>query len=618
MEHVKKQDRILFVTTNEISLLDIPRVLDELGYDVYEADFGLVAQSYEEQNCSKIKAAIKEVCIKYVITYDFIVTVAQACMEEGIPYISWVYDAPQKELYSYYAQYPCNYIFSFDKMQVQRLRNIGIKHVICVPLAIHAEKVRMVADTIGRTMKGGYETDITFIGQLYKRENEEAVWSRIDEKFREQLYQNIDACFMKWDKYTSVHGLMSEECALHLNQLDGNRVTLECPYISPQFYYEASFLSRIVANRERVNILNKLAEKYDVTFYTKEEDVSQLSTKVKIKPGVSYDVLTHIYRRSKINLNVTLHCIETGAPQRVLDVMAAGGFMLSNYQEELEEMFIPDEEIVLYHNEQELEEKIAYYLSHDEEREKIARRGQEKVLREYDFGLWLEKSLTYVAEAETDRTESYVTIQAKEITAQANLLLMKKDEEAYEQLYDLLTENKYNATMRKKEELFMLREMLKCWQYERQMGTACIFNNIDNVQQAEQKYLRLNHGLWRIEQDLSYERCMEAIEYIRENEISMLFVAWLVYTNLEEQEKTFLKLAELMSETNLIEAVRLLSHGLMVLEGNQNLLVQQANYLLELQLWDQALTTLKKIEEPTEEVKDIMMMLDNLVSEASV
>ena len=138
------------------------------------------------------------------------------------------------------------------------------------------------------------------------------------------------------------------------------------------------------------------------------------------------------------------------------------------------------------------------------------------------------------------------------------------------------------------------------------------------MQQAEQKYLRLNHGLWRIEQDLSYERCMEVIEYIRENEISMLFVAWLVYTNLEEQEKTFLRLAELMSETNLIEAVRLLSHGLMVLEGNQNLLVQQANYLLELQLWNQALTTLKKIEEPTEEVKDIMTMLDNLVSEASV
>ena len=85
MEHVKKQDRILFVTTNEISLLDIPRVLDELGYDVYEADFGLVAQSYEEQNCSKIKAAIKEVCIKYVIHIaDKQVSIVVECMRDGM------------------------------------------------------------------------------------------------------------------------------------------------------------------------------------------------------------------------------------------------------------------------------------------------------------------------------------------------------------------------------------------------------------------------------------------------------------------------------------------------------------------------------------------------------
>ena len=455
MKQAKEQNRILFVTTNEISLLDIPRVLDELGYDVYEANFGLIAQAYEEQNCDKIRTAIREFHVEYVITYDFIVTVAQACMEESVPYVSWIYDAPQKELYTHYAQYPCNYIFSFDKMQVRRLRDIGIKHVVCVPLAIHAEKVRMVADTIGGKLKGGYESDITFIGQLYKRENESAIWNRIDEKYREQLYQNIDACFMKWDEKSHIHGLMSEECAQHLNQLDGNNVEKECPYASPQFYYEAAFLSRIVANRERVNVLNKLAENYDVTFYTKEEDTSQLSSKVKIKPGVSYDVLTHIYGRSRINLNITLHCIETGAPQRVLDVMAAGGFMLSNYQEELEEMFIPDEEIVLYHNEQELEEKVAYYLQHEEETEQIARRGQEKVLKEYDFAPWLEKALKYVKDAERDRTESYITMQAKELKTQADLLLSLKTEDAYTRLHELLEDDKYDIVIRKTDDLFI-------------------------------------------------------------------------------------------------------------------------------------------------------------------
>ena len=71
--------------------------------------------------------------------------------------------------------------------------------------------------------------------------------------------------------------------------------------------------------------------------------------------------------------------IKTGLPLRIFDLMGAGGFVISNYQAEIPEIFIPDEDIVLYDSIPDLLDKIGYYLEHDEERKQIAKNGYEKV-----------------------------------------------------------------------------------------------------------------------------------------------------------------------------------------------------------------------------------------------
>ena len=86
---------------------------------------------------------------------------------------------------------------------------------------------------------------------------------------------------------------------------------------------------------------------------------------------------------SKINLNPSLRIIQTGIPQRALDIMGAGGFLLSNYQEELDLNFENGVEMVLYESIEDAVEKTAFYLENEELREKISSRGQEKVLKEY-------------------------------------------------------------------------------------------------------------------------------------------------------------------------------------------------------------------------------------------
>ena len=71
--------------------------------------------------------------------------------------------------------------------------------------------------------------------------------------------------------------------------------------------------------------------------------------------------------------------IEKGLPLRCFDIMGCGGFLMTNYQEELEDMFVIGEDLECYDGLEELIDKCRYYLSHEEERSAIAGRGCEKV-----------------------------------------------------------------------------------------------------------------------------------------------------------------------------------------------------------------------------------------------
>ena len=85
-----------------------------------------------------------------------------------------------------------------------------------------------------------------------------------------------------------------------------------------------------------------------------------------------------IFRNSKINLNMTIKPIRTGLPLRIFDILGCGGFCMTNYQEELEDLFRIGTDLEAYGSPEELEEKCAYYLTHEEERQRIAANGYRK------------------------------------------------------------------------------------------------------------------------------------------------------------------------------------------------------------------------------------------------
>lgn len=100
------------------------------------------------------------------------------------------------------------------------------------------------------------------------------------------------------------------------------------------------------------------------------------------------DELYKLLASSKIVINITrshFFAAETGVNLRLFEALAAGCFLLTDDCEEVTELFEVGLEIVVFKNATDLKQKIDYYLSHNEEREAIAKRGHQKFLSLYKW-----------------------------------------------------------------------------------------------------------------------------------------------------------------------------------------------------------------------------------------
>lgn len=78
--------------------------------------------------------------------------------------------------------------------------------------------------------------------------------------------------------------------------------------------------------------------------------------------------------------------------------MGNGGFLLTNYQEDFLEYFEPGIDYIFYSSKEELVRLADYYLTHEEEREKIARNGYQRVKEGHTYRHRVESLLTRIKE----------------------------------------------------------------------------------------------------------------------------------------------------------------------------------------------------------------------------
>lgn len=374
--------RAIYYDSTEIKLSNILWGLIELGIDVNRSEILTDLVHINEVDVDRICCEAKKYDV--AITQNFNVNVAKGCHNAGIIYISWIYDSPQVALFTDYAKYPTNYIFCFDKTQCRRLKELGLDHIYYRPLASNiafSSAIDISDDDIAK-----YAADISFIGKMYQIESYSDFSKAAPEEVMNKIYSVADRFAGDWNTGTNIYNSFDKELSDILVPLIPQK-DLEYFTIDPKYIVETFLLGPAIAQRERALMLKLSAGLANTAIYTKEADMeyAKKNTGANVYPPVWQELPYKVYYSSKINLNLTLRTIETGVPQRIFDIMSVGGMVMSNYQEEIPELFDIDKEIVLFHTPEEFKEKARFYLSHDSLREKIGINGYLKVKDKYNY-----------------------------------------------------------------------------------------------------------------------------------------------------------------------------------------------------------------------------------------
>jgi hypothetical protein len=146
---------------------------------------------------------------------------------------------------------------------------------------------------------------------------------------------------------------------------------MACIAISAQSQYRAS------ANLADHDLRSNLATRFPENVHppVSDEELIALYSQSKISLG-----FLEVYDRHDASLTITqhLHLREFEAPM-------CGALYCTGYTDELAEMFEPDREVLVYHNQHEMLDKVRYYLVHPGEAEKVRQAGLARALKDHTY-----------------------------------------------------------------------------------------------------------------------------------------------------------------------------------------------------------------------------------------
>lgn len=319
---------------------------------------------------------MREHAYELVLSVNFSPLIARVCGEYGVPYAAWIYDSPIHIRRRETLLCDTSHLFCFDRRQAEIYRKQGVK-AYHLPLA--ASPKIFLKQQISAADRKKYGAQVSLVGKLYKTDY--AYYSG-----PLNLYQRgfLDGILKAQGK---VYGAYFIPELITDALLDGmnERYRIASGGTAAITKEELEFmLACEVTGRERYLALAVLSNHFKVNYYSGEKD--ERLEKANYMGYADYErEMPKIFRLSDVNLNITLRTIQTGIPLRVLDVLACGGFLISNYQEELAEYFRLGEELVTYGDLEELVWLTDVYLKDEARRKQIARCGQERIRQDFTY-----------------------------------------------------------------------------------------------------------------------------------------------------------------------------------------------------------------------------------------
>lgn len=385
---------ILFYRYNSICEPDVIAVMKRLGHTVTEITEEMRNKELGARGqMNLVSAALKKQESQMVFSINFFPVVSEVCNIFHIPYVCWIVDSPVMELYSHSLRNGWNRIFLFDYALYEEFRPENPKGIFYLPLGADYARLDPLLENITKKDKEKYAAEVSFIGSLY---TEKCPYNHLkEESWMKGYLDGVIQAQLKVYGYNFLEECITDEILQQFKE--------KVPFY--QFPEKANhndraamahlYLGNKVTEQERLQLLKRVSEEFSLDLYT-ASDFSPLPKANYRGLARSTTEMPKIFRLSKINLNFTSKPIRTGIPLRLWDILGAGGFVLTNYQSEIPEYFEVGKDLDIFASEEELVEKIRYYLEHEEEREEIARNGYQKAKEKYSLELRVKQILQTV------------------------------------------------------------------------------------------------------------------------------------------------------------------------------------------------------------------------------
>ena len=390
--------KILFIEWKSFGNEDITEAFAAEGHTVVRFPFANRDARRDDGAARELTAALHREVPDVVFSFNYFPVISNVCKKEDVRYISWIYDSPYVLLYSYTVINPCNTIYIFDKELYLEFHKAGIKTVHYLPMAANTDRLDKTtgsavystlaaegtpaADIPADIRHPAYLYDVSFVGSLYTEDHN--FFDRMTDlsDYTKGYLDAIMSAQMKIQGYNFIQESLSPimDDLYKALPMDPNPDGVE----SKEYLYAQYVINRKITGLERADLIRAVAERFPFDLFTPNRSFT-LPNLTNHGTVDYYTQMPVVFRRSRINLNISLRSIKSGIPLRAFDIMGSGGFLLSSFQADFLDDFVPGEDFVCYESREDLLDKIGYYLEHEDERAAIARNGHDKVAARHTF-----------------------------------------------------------------------------------------------------------------------------------------------------------------------------------------------------------------------------------------
>jgi spore maturation protein CgeB len=306
---------------------------------------------------------------------DFVLTINLSAMDVTglfarlfedlrIPYVTWFVDDPRTIIMgrNIYAS-PYAVALTWEPAYRGYLLEVGFPEVHYMPLAVDATVFNAEpAET--------WEFPPTFVGNsMAEFAEREWVWLNQHAELAAAMRRAFEEGLVTRKRFAvGLSALLPDELVGRLDEHERRHAELV-------FFIEGT-------RRLRRDLIGRLArEGLEVRGDDAWREVVQSA-----KPAVSYTgALPAFYRACEINVNTTSIQMPTAVNQRVFDGPAAGGFLLTDAQSALQDLFDLRDEVVCYESVEQCAELLQWYRRHPAARHDVVSRARKRILSEHTY-----------------------------------------------------------------------------------------------------------------------------------------------------------------------------------------------------------------------------------------